>query len=234
MPPTDKVAEDAKAARPAGRPKITPAADSHRRRPKGEDTRERILRAAAAEFARYGLEGGSIRSIAKRAGVSHTRFVYYFDSKVGLWQAVIERACMRLIDAYAGPLANAEGLSDTEVLKRLYTEYIRFCAEDPHVGWIMLNSSREGGEAAEWRTKTFVAPTFNTVDDLIRSSQRAGDHIPGDASHMHLLFTGAASWIFITRFETAALTGLKVDDEAFLKEHTRLCLSMFFPNKTPA
>jgi len=236
MSPTDKPAPDTKgASSPAparSRVKRSAAADFHRRRTKGKDTRERILSAAAEEFARYGLEGGSIRSIASRAGVSHTRFVYYFDSKMGLWRAVVERACNDLINRYAGPLANADGVSDTEVLKRLYVQYIRFSAEDPHIGWIMSHSSREGGEAALWRTETFVAPTFKVVDELIRSSQAAGDHIPGDPSHLHLLFMGAASWIYLVRGETAALTSLNVDSEAFVEEHIRRCLSLFFPGHT--
>lgn len=212
---------------PAGT-KITAAADLRKRRAKGQDTRERILNAAAEEFARYGLEGASIRSIAAHTGVSHTRFVYYFDSKEGLWQAVVERACTDLMKRYAAPLAHAGEISDTELLKRIYTEYIRFASENPHVSWIMSHSAREGGETARWRIKTFVAPSFKMVDDLIAKVQAAGEHIEGDPSHLHFLFLGAAGRIFMVRGEAEALTKLKVGSKKFVEEHTRLCLALFF------
>ena len=245
MPTKDKAAPEIKSAPPvtpiapakrraAPGTKILAAADLRKRRAKGQDTRERILNAAAEEFARYGLEGASIRSIAAHTGVSHTRFVYYFDSKEGLWQAVVERACTDLIKRYAAPLENADKVSDAELLKRIYTEYIRFAAENPHVSWIMSHSSREGGETARWRIKTFVAPSFKVVDDLIASAQKTGEHIAGDPSHLHLLFMGAAGRIFMIRGEVEGLTKLKITSRKFIEEHTRLCLSLFFRDPPPA
>jgi len=225
--PPEKASPASKGPAAPYRPIKAPA-DFRKRRSKGKDTRERILSAAAEEFARYGLEGASIRAIATRAGVSHTRFVYYFDSKEGLWQAVVERACTALTKRYSVPLENADNVSDAELLRRIYTEYIRFSAENPHVSWIMSHSSREGGESARWRIKKFIAPSFKIIDDLIVSAQQSGEHIGGDPSHLHFVFMGAAARIFMIRGETEALTDLHVGSKKFIDEHIRLCLSLFF------
>ncbi len=63
-----------------------------RGRPRGanpEDTKSRILAAAAAEFAEHGYEAASIRSIARRAGVDPRLVHHYFDDKSALVAAVV-------------------------------------------------------------------------------------------------------------------------------------------------
>lgn len=55
----------------------------------GQDTKARILEAAAAEFGERGYEGASIRSIARRAEVDPALVHHYFDDKAALVAAVV-------------------------------------------------------------------------------------------------------------------------------------------------
>ncbi len=55
------------------------------------DPRKRILDVAEKVFANQGFERASIRSIATGAGVNLPTIYYYFDSKLGLIQAVLDR-----------------------------------------------------------------------------------------------------------------------------------------------
>lgn len=55
---------------------------------KGPDTRDRILRAAEAEFAARGFDGARVERIAQRAGVNKALLYYYFKSKSGLLEAL--------------------------------------------------------------------------------------------------------------------------------------------------
>jgi AcrR family transcriptional regulator len=55
-----------------------------------EQTRARILAAAKAEFARVGLGGARVDRIAALAGANKRMLYYYFDSKDGLFRAVLE------------------------------------------------------------------------------------------------------------------------------------------------
>lgn len=63
-----------------------------RGRPRGanrDDTKARILGAAAAEFGERGYEGASIRSIARRANVDPSLVHHYFDDKSALVAEVV-------------------------------------------------------------------------------------------------------------------------------------------------
>ena len=50
-----------------------------------------LLDAAEIEFAFHGLKGSRTDQIAKAAGVSPRMIYYYFESKEGLYKAVLER-----------------------------------------------------------------------------------------------------------------------------------------------
>src|SRR5262245_1924286 len=60
-------------------------------RPALSDRRHRILEAAEAVFAENGFAGASLRQIVSRARVNLATVYYYFQSKNGLMEAVLER-----------------------------------------------------------------------------------------------------------------------------------------------
>ena len=60
-------------------------------KPLKKDPRKRILDVAEKVFANQGFERASIRFIATGAGVNLPTIYYYFDSKQGLIQAVLDR-----------------------------------------------------------------------------------------------------------------------------------------------
>lgn len=51
--------------------------------------KDRLLKAAAHQFARHGFEGTTLRSIADDARVTFQLIKYHFGSKDELWQAVV-------------------------------------------------------------------------------------------------------------------------------------------------
>lgn len=56
-----------------------------------EATKQQILDAAEIEFAQQGLNGARVDPIAVRAGIAPRMIYYYFQSKEGLYQAVLQR-----------------------------------------------------------------------------------------------------------------------------------------------
>ena len=54
--------------------------------------RERILETAIGMFAEKGYAGTSVREIVEQAGVSKPVLYYYFQSKEGLFLAILEMA----------------------------------------------------------------------------------------------------------------------------------------------
>jgi AcrR family transcriptional regulator len=62
-------------------------------------TKQRILEAATAEFAEYGLAGARVDRIATRAGANKQLIYAYFASKEGLFDSVLEANIAVLLDA---------------------------------------------------------------------------------------------------------------------------------------
>lgn len=54
-----------------------------------QQTRQRILQAAQQEFAEYGPAGARVDQVAQRASVNKRMIYHYFDSKDGLFRAVL-------------------------------------------------------------------------------------------------------------------------------------------------
>jgi AcrR family transcriptional regulator len=64
-----------------------------------EATRRRLLDAARAEFAAYGIAGGRVDRIAAAARSNKAQIYHYFGSKDGLFDAVFDEMCRETLDA---------------------------------------------------------------------------------------------------------------------------------------
>jgi len=81
------------AKREAARPVGAGAAPSQpSRKHDAERTRADILAVATEEFAEHGLSGARVDAIAARTRTTKLMLYYYFGSKEGLYEAVLERA----------------------------------------------------------------------------------------------------------------------------------------------
>ena len=87
-----------------------------------ENTRQRILLAALKRFAESGYAGTSVREIVNDARVTKPTLDYYFESKAGLFQALIDWAHderFRLMQEAAGRKREIAGQL-TEILTVLF------------------------------------------------------------------------------------------------------------------
>lgn len=87
------------------------------------DIAPRILAAARERFLYDGVDGASLRAIAKEAGTSIGMVYYYFPTKDDLFVAAIEEVYGKLLDDLARALA-----PDAPVEERLRRMYERFGA----------------------------------------------------------------------------------------------------------
>jgi AcrR family transcriptional regulator len=65
---------------------------------KADETRERILEAATAEFAAYGVAGARVDRIAKAAGCNKNLIYIYFENKENLFSTVLARHLARVYE----------------------------------------------------------------------------------------------------------------------------------------
>lgn len=88
-----------------------PAPKRQGRRPGSSDSRQVILEAARARFAKDGYAGATIRKIAADSGVDASLVMQFFGSKDDLFRevmAITPSALMRISEAFEGP-ANTLG-----------------------------------------------------------------------------------------------------------------------------
>jgi AcrR family transcriptional regulator len=90
-------------------------AETRRRRPKGEASRERILDAAAEIAGERGYEGTSINLISERSGLPASSIYWHFKDKDELIAAVIDRSFHGWFAAIQAPLEVPEGASRADV-----------------------------------------------------------------------------------------------------------------------
>ena len=83
----------------------------------GEDTRERVLQAAAEQFAQHGFAGTSLAAISRACGISDGLILHHFQTKEGLYRQVLEEMARRygqaLVQARNSAGSPAEGMQVT-------------------------------------------------------------------------------------------------------------------------
>jgi len=75
---------------------------------KKEETRERILRAAARAIRKHGYEGVGVADVMKEAGLTHGGFYAHFESRDALLAAAADQAGMESIEHLSRAIAGAK------------------------------------------------------------------------------------------------------------------------------
>lgn len=210
------------------KPQDAEVVNVRRRQQRSVDTRERILQAALEEFADYGFEGASTRSIAAVAGVQHPLVAHHFESKEGLWKSVLTAIQQNFTEYYVRYLHGEKSEDDVEQLRRLQEAYIRFSAAFPAYSWLMAHEGRRAGPLLDWLVETRAKAFFSHLTTLITSAQAQGRYVEGDPTHLQYLFIGCVTRILMQRAEVEKVMGRSLGTDKFVDEHVRLCCSLFF------
>lgn len=140
------------------------------------DKRERILDAAAQEFAAQGFEGASVNRILERAQMSKGAAYYYFADKADLFGAAVSYASEYI--QLAGMVVDLVGLS-AETFWPTFAELHRLpllrSFERPWLFVVIRVAGRLSPELLEKEPLASLARRVRTlVMDLIRRGQELG------------------------------------------------------------
>jgi len=137
----------------------------HGRARDAQRARMAILDAAEAAFAQHGFDGARINAIAKASGYNISLLFQYFDDKLGLYAAVLQRAHRETTELQAqmlGPLLADETIvSHAQMLRPLLETAVRttfnYLVEHPRFLRILTWEMAEG-----WQTYAQIASQFPT------------------------------------------------------------------------
>jgi TetR/AcrR family transcriptional regulator len=152
--------------------KHRPARARARRRPAAPEpgSRERLFRAAAAEFAARGFAGASVDRIARAARVNKAMIYYHFRSKAALYQEILGD----LFQAVAARL-RAVAASDDDPAARLLGFIAGIAAEAearPHFPPIWFREIAEGGGHLAPQTLADIAGIVQTLGRILQEGVR--------------------------------------------------------------
>jgi AcrR family transcriptional regulator len=82
---------------------MSATATVRRTRPRGEIRRSQILDAAVEVFLENGYSGATIDLVVGRAGASKATVYSFFGGKDGLFAAIVEERCERILSAFGDP-----------------------------------------------------------------------------------------------------------------------------------
>jgi AcrR family transcriptional regulator len=142
--------------------------------------RERLLQSAREVVATDGLEGLTLRAIARRAGVSHGAPLRHFPTLAALLAATAAEGFAHLMTTIDEALAAADAVAaalGTAVTPRQRLAvsgraYVRFALADPGVYAVMFRPERVDVTAADYQQQGYAA--FHQLVDLVAAAQADG------------------------------------------------------------
>ncbi|OBB29450.1 TetR family transcriptional regulator [Mycolicibacterium peregrinum] len=148
---------------------------------KGQQTRERLLGAAIAEFKRGGMAAADTAAIASAAGVAHGTFFFHFPTKehvlVELEQREEARMAAELIRFFAAPHDVRATLTESvRVLEKLERRLGRPLFKD----FLALHFSTTRPPSEEWEHH----PVLVALIDELQRARDAGE-IPDTVDVLH-------------------------------------------------
>ena len=156
-----------------------------------EKSQERILRAATAEFARYGLGGARVDRIAERAGANKRMLYYYFGNKDALFLAALESRYAHIRRAEQG--LRLDALAPSEGIRRLIAFTWNYYLKHPE--FLTLLNSENLHRARHLRRSrqitTMNSPLVAMLRDLLQRGARKGEFRRGvDPVQLYISIAG--------------------------------------------
>jgi AcrR family transcriptional regulator len=191
---------------------MTRSAEADRQRDPAR-TQAEILDVATREFAEHGYSGARVDEIAERTRTTKRMLYYYFDSKAGLYTAVLERAYAQI--RAAEQTVDVEHLDPVAAIRRLAE--LTFDHHEAHPDFIRLVSIENIHRAEHMRaSRRFAELNTPAIDRIARILER-GEVVftrEADAVDVHMLISSFCVFRVANRHTWSTLFGRDLLDPA--------------------
>jgi TetR/AcrR family transcriptional regulator len=157
--------------------------------------RQRLIAAAGPLFAEHGIDGVSIRDIAKASNLNLSLISYYFGGKEGLYKAVITDFVMRANSEFYKQMAgfDTENFSKevfAQKMHRIIEAMVEIKLRAPHIAKIMQREVLSGLPHAKDIYENTLNDLSQKIVGILLKAQKKG--ILKKEIHVHLLFISMA------------------------------------------
>jgi AcrR family transcriptional regulator len=189
-----------------------------------QSSRDKILDAAEALFAKRGYTGIGLSEVAESVGLSKSSLFHHFPSKAQLYAAVAGRILGRVEVQLVRSLAR--GGDPVARLERWLDELIDLLAANPTYARILLRSLFEdddlpGDTPEERAAERAVGSIMGSVGALLREGMSAGLFRAASVHHTLLTLVGLIVFPFASGEFGAELLGRDVFDPAEVRRRKR-------------
>lgn len=150
-------------------------AQARRREAVTQHKRELILQAARSVFEREGLEGASLRLIAREAGYTPAALYFHFDSKEAIYAELLGQS-LACLEESVRTAAMAEGKPRAK-LKAAAMAFYRFYAENPRdldLGFYLFRGGMKPAGLGKERDDVLNAALTSALAPLLAAARDAG------------------------------------------------------------
>ena len=193
-------------------------------------SRDRLLAAAAAEFASRGFAGANVDRIARAARVNKAMIYYHFKSKAALYREILQD----MFDA-VGQRVRAVAASDIAPERKI-RQFIEAIAAEaqarPHFPSIWLREIAEGTAHVDQKTLQYARAVLGTLSTMIDEGQRAGRFVAVNPLLVHAGIVGPLIFFLATaglrrKLNTAGVAAVReLDLERVIAHIGRMTLAV--------
>ena len=152
---------------------------------------DRILKAAVAEFARFGLGGARVDRIAARAGANKRMLYYYYGNKEALFLAVLEDSYARIRSAERA--LHLTDLDPQEAMRRLVAFTWKYYLAHPEFLTLLNSENLHRGRHIR-RSRNIIdmhSPFVAMIKQVLERGVRAGEFRRGvDPVQLYISIAG--------------------------------------------
>ena len=187
-------------------------------------SRDKILDAAEALFAKRGYAGIGLSEVAEVVGLSKSSLFHHFGTKAQLYAAVGARILLRIEERLVRSLA--KGGDPLARLERWLDELLDILAENPTYARVLLRSLFEDddmpGELPEEReAHRAIASMLGSAGALLREGMSAGILRAVHVNHLLLTLVGVTVFPFASGEFGEELLGKDLFDPAEVRRRKR-------------
>lgn len=185
-----------------------------------EETRDRILEAAACAFSEKGFSKATLRDIGSSAGVNFQSIRYHFGSKERLWETVVRTLSERIQEVGRKDQVAILALPPSEQLRAHILAVTKLLAWNPLLHRIFFREAMKGSDRYRKAYKQHVTGFIELSDNFLKRMQKEGivkDDIPFD--DLLFVFRGALLHRLIGPTDSEYYTGQLTTSPDVIERH---------------
>jgi AcrR family transcriptional regulator len=172
----------------------------NRREVKQEQTRARLLEAAAAVFARRGYHVATLEEVAAEAGFTKGAVYSNFESKEALFLALVDDELAKRVQEIGAVLEASASSGDIEA--EAERQFQRFVREEPHWPFLFYEFFAYGARRPDLRAEFIKRrrAVHGVIADGIRAqAEQAGLELPMPAERIAVAFEALMNGLAFNR-----------------------------------